>query len=375
MLNFIGQSVNGFRNLLSRDLDFVIFFVTSICNAKCAHCFYWQNLNAPDEGFALEDIEKLARSMPQFRTLLISGGEPFLREDLPAVVGLFRRVNDIEHVSVPSNGILAGRTTRLARQILEENPGLDFTVNLSIDGFAETHDKIRGVPRNFELTLNTMQHLLELRDEFPDFDVWVNTVICADNYDEVVPFARWMQANQPIGGHFFEVVRGEPMEAHLKSVPPAKLHEIYEAVLPIQEAYLRKRLQRQGASATRRFWRQVHGLGALAFQYHAQYTNYAHGRRWDMECLAGEAIAVIDYNANVRVCELRSAQVALAEYDYDFSKLMQNPVMQAERTAAKSHECDCTHVCFISTTLQHDWQAKLIHAPFRYAKYRLTGTF
>jgi len=74
MLNFIGQSVNGFRNLLSRDLDFVIFFVTSICNAKCAHCFYWHNLNAPDEGFALEDIEKLARSMPQFRTLLISGG-------------------------------------------------------------------------------------------------------------------------------------------------------------------------------------------------------------------------------------------------------------------------------------------------------------
>ncbi|MFQ5856008.1 MAG: radical SAM protein [Anaerolineae bacterium] len=375
MLGFISQSVNGFRSLFSHDLDFLIFFVTSICNAKCGHCFYWQNLNAPDEGFALGDIEKLARSMPRFRTLLISGGEPFLREDLPAVIGLFRRINDIEHVGVPSNGILAGRTTRLARQILQENPGLDFTVNLSIDGFAETHDKIRGVPRNFELTLNTMQHLLELRDEFPHFGVWVNTVICADNYDEVIPFARWMRDRFPIGGHFFEVVRGEPMEPHLKSVPPEKLRDIYEAVLPIQEAYLRKRLERQGASNGRRLWREVNGLGALAFQYHTQYTNYAHGRRWDMDCLAGEAIAVIDYNANVRVCELREAQIALADYDHDFSKLIQDPVMQSEREAAKSHGCDCTHVCFINTTLQHDWQAKLIHAPFRYAKYRLTGTF
>ena len=375
MLEYVSQSLNGFRKLFDRDLDFLIFFVTSICNAKCGHCFYWQNLNAPDEGFALEDIEKLARSMPRFQTLLISGGEPFLRGDLPAVIRLFRETNGIQNVSIPSNGILAGRTTRLARQILEENPGLEFTVNLSIDGFAETHDKIRGVPRNFELTLNTMQHLLELREEFSDFDVWVNTVICADNYDEVVPFARWMQDNQPVGGHFFEVVRGEPMEPHLKSVPPEKLRAIYQAVLPIQEAYLRKRLARQGASFGRRLWRQAHGLGALAFQYHTQYTNYANGRRWDMRCVAGQSIAVIDYNANVRVCELRDAQVALADYDYDFTRLMQHPVMEAERRAARSHQCDCTHVCFINTTLQHDWRAKLIHAPLRYARYKLLGTF
>lgn len=375
MLSFLSQSMNGFRRLFSRDLDFLIFFVTSICNAKCGHCFYWQNLNAADEGFALEDIEKLARSMPNFETLLISGGEPFLREDLPAVISLFRQENHIRNVSVPSNGILAGRTTRLARQILEENPGLNFTVNLSIDGFAETHDKIRGVPNNFQLTMNTMQQLLELREEFSDFDVWINTVICADNYDEVISFARWMRGNQPIGGHFFEIVRGEPMEPHLKSVPPAKVREIYETVLPIQEAYLRERLERQGAATGRRLWREINGVGALAFQYHTQYTNYAENRRWDMDCLAGDTIAVIDYNANVRVCELRDAQIALADYDHDFSKLMQDPVMQTERRVAKSHACDCTHVCFINTTLQHDWRAKLIHAPFRYAKYRLMGTF
>jgi len=375
MLGLMLQTLNGVRAVFNRDLDFLIFFVTSICNAKCGHCFYWQNLNAPDEGFALEDIEKVARSTPRFRTLLISGGEPFLRDDLPAVVRLFRQYNGIENLSIPSNGILAGRTTRMARQIVEENPGLNFTVNLSIDGFAETHDRIRGVPRNFELTLNTLRHLLELREEFPTFDVWVNTVICAANYEEVVPFARWMREHFPIGGHFFEIVRGDPKEPHLKSVPPAKLREIYEAVLPIQETYLRERLQRRGLSRLWRVWREVNSMGALAFQYHVQYTNYAYGRRWEMACLAGETIAVIDYNANVRVCELRDAQIALADYDYNFSKLMRDPRIQKERQAARNHTCDCTHVCFISTALQHTWQAKLFHAPLRYVKYRMTGTF
>ena len=367
--------MQGVRKLFRHDLDFVIFFVTSICNAKCGHCFYWQNLNAPDEGFPLENVEKLAKSMPPFRVLLISGGEPFLRNDLPDVISLFRRVNGIEHLSIPSNGILAGRTARLARQVLEDNPGLNFTVNLSIDGFAETHDKIRGVPRNFEFTLNTMQHLFQLREAFANFDIWVNTVICADNYDEVVPFAEWLQEEQPVGGHFFEVVRGDPMESHLKSVPVDKLHAVYEAVLPIQDNYLRRSLSRQNVPFTRRLWRRMNNIGGLAFQYHVQYTNYGKNQQWNMDCVAGDAIAVIDYNANVRVCELREASLSLADHDYDFSKIMQHQLMQSERRAAKSHECDCTHVCFINTTLQHSWQAKLIHAPLHYAKYRLTGSF
>jgi hypothetical protein len=146
-------------------------------------------------------------------------------------------------------------------------------------------------------------------------------------------------------------------------------------VLPIQEAYLRERLQRRGLSRLERVWREVNSLGALVFQYHVQYTNYAYGRRWEMDCLAGETIAVIDYNANVRVCELRDAQVALADYDYNLAQLMRDPVIQKERRAARSHTCDCTHVCFIGTALQHTWQAKLLHAPLRYVKYRLTGTF
>ena len=47
-------------------------FVTSTCNAKCAHCFY--PINQKNNELTLEEIDKLASTMPPIRLLLISGG-------------------------------------------------------------------------------------------------------------------------------------------------------------------------------------------------------------------------------------------------------------------------------------------------------------
>ena len=96
--------------------DFLIFFVTGQCNARCHHCFYWNNLGADHVGLSLEKIEKTARSMPPFRTLLLSGGEPTLRKDLPQLIDIFRRHNGIETVDIPTNGLLPDRIAGLAEE-------------------------------------------------------------------------------------------------------------------------------------------------------------------------------------------------------------------------------------------------------------------
>ena len=62
-------------------------FVTSVCNARCAHCFY--PINAGKNELTLEEIEKLTRTLPPIRLLLIGGGEPFLRRDLPEIIRLY----------------------------------------------------------------------------------------------------------------------------------------------------------------------------------------------------------------------------------------------------------------------------------------------
>ena len=51
----------------------LIHFITSKCNAKCGHCFYWKNLNTKGE-LSLEEIEKITKHLPDLVILNISGG-------------------------------------------------------------------------------------------------------------------------------------------------------------------------------------------------------------------------------------------------------------------------------------------------------------
>jgi Fe-coproporphyrin III synthase len=61
-------------------LDTLIFFVTSTCNSKCRTCFYWKELNAHDD-LTFAEIERVSETMPPFREIWLSGGEPTLREE------------------------------------------------------------------------------------------------------------------------------------------------------------------------------------------------------------------------------------------------------------------------------------------------------
>jgi MoaA/NifB/PqqE/SkfB family radical SAM enzyme len=353
--------------------DFLIFFVTGQCNARCHHCFYWNNLGADHVGLSLEKIEKTARSMPPFRTLLLSGGEPTLRKDLPQLIDIFRRHNGIETVDIPTNGLLPDRIAGLAEEVLANNPSLhQVSFNLSIDGFADTHDQIRGVPGNFERSLATASQLRELKAEYPQLRVVVNSVICADNYQEIAEFAQHIHDQELFDNHFFEIIRGSPPEERIRDVPPHALKVIYDRILPIQESYLRRNKWAK-YSFPMTLWRQVADMGRLIQQYRTQWQVHSADAKWSFPCQAGEAIAVIDYNGDVRVCELRDAAVNLSQHDYDFSRVLDTPIMLSERTAAKSHACDCTHVCFLTTSYHQALSARLWSAPWRYLRYRLSG--
>jgi Fe-coproporphyrin III synthase len=372
-MRFWSHTREAFGALQYGKLDLLIFFVTSACNARCGHCFYWKNLNAPEPAFPLERVQKLSASMPAFRRLLFSGGEPFLRRDLARVVQIFRAQNGVTRVTIPTNGLLPGRSRDLATEILQTVPEVELSVNVSLDGFAETHDRLRGVPSNFERAMETLRMLLELRETQPRLAVYVNSVICSDTVHEVVPLASWLFTQVRLDGHLFEVVRGEPLDPALKSVPFDALRRVYEDVLALQARYIDRRWRRQGLGRLHRAWREMHELGALIHQYRTQLANYAHGERWWTPCRAGESAVVVDYDGGVRVCELREAAVPLATHGDDFAALTRDPRFRAEVSAAASHTCDCTHVCFLNTAQQSSWRARLLYAPWYHLRFRICG--
>src|SRR6478609_3026220 len=184
-------------------LGTVILFVTSRCNAFCQTCFYHEELNQPgDMTFA--QIEKISSTMPPITDLWLSGGEPTLRRDVSEVIDLFVRNNSVNRIIIPTNGLIKSRVFEIVDRALGNNPALDLYLNIALDGYGETHDRIRGVPGNWGKALDCIQSLYPLKEKFGDrFRLNVNTVVCADNYSEIEKLGEFMWQNFQLDGQYF----------------------------------------------------------------------------------------------------------------------------------------------------------------------------
>ena len=107
--------------------------------------------------------------------------------------------------------------------------------------------------------------------------------------------------------------------------------------------------------SSRRFVKNVAYVGTITTHYRTQHANFLKSTAWSFPCTAGETIAVIDYNGDVRACELREKFASLKDYDFDFGALWAN---QRKAVGADSHR----------------WrQSLLVHA--RLLHSRLDATF
>ncbi|HKP45722.1 MAG TPA: radical SAM protein [Pyrinomonadaceae bacterium] len=346
-----------------KHLGTVILFVTSRCNAFCKTCFYHEELNQlGDLTFA--QIEKISQTMPPITDLWLSGGEPTLRRDVGDVIDLFVRNNRINRLIIPTNALVKSRVYEIVDHALTSHSQLDLYLNVALDGYGKTHNEIRGVPGNWEKALSAIESLYPLKKKFGDrFRLNVNTVICADNFTEIEKLAEYMWSNFKLDGQYFNIVRGETLVGdEIKEVPPAALPEIYAYVSKLTKRYGDRMFA--GDEASKRFVKNVAYVGAITTHYRTQHANFQGPAEWPFPCTAGETTAVIDYNGDVRACELREKFATLADYDYDFGKLWDANERAGELNAIDGGKaCWCTHVCFIHDSMRHSRSAMLYQVP------------
>jgi len=143
---------------------YFVYFVTENCNAFCKHCLLGQRTERVTDELTIDEIEKVSASMGDMLFFTPTGGEPFLRRDLPEIVKIFHINNHALNVGIPTNGSLTARVLRSVKTMLDENPDLDLHIDVSIDGLPELHDEIRGVPGLFNRAIETYQ---QLREPYP----------------------------------------------------------------------------------------------------------------------------------------------------------------------------------------------------------------
>jgi MoaA/NifB/PqqE/SkfB family radical SAM enzyme len=344
-------------------LDTLIFFVTSRCNSKCRSCFYWEELNQTND-LSFEEIERVSGSMPRFRELWLSGGEPTLRDELPEILSLFYRANGVRSVNYPANGIQPHRLIEVLERVIVYCPELRINLNLALDGFESTHDRIRGVPGNFQRAMTSLDALRDLRERTPELRVHINSVICAENIDEMLPLGELIRDRHDLDGHYFQVIRGEPMDPELLKVHENSVARLYEQLKPIYRHYASKVGKRKRGFRSR--LEEIAYLGSLNLYHQIQAANLSEHHPWPMRCTAGQNIVVLDANGDIRACELRQRLGNLRRFDCDWKRFWDSKAREEEIAAIDRDGCWCTHVCFIHASLKASSKALLVDVPRAY---------
>jgi 12,18-didecarboxysiroheme deacetylase len=131
----------------------VVWNITRRCNLKCLHCYaHAKNIPFDNELTTMEG-KKLIDDLAGFGVpvLLISGGEPLIRKDLPELAAY--AVGKGMRAVISTNGTLI--TPQMAGTLKEI--GLSY-VGISLDGMEEINDRFRGVKGAFRSALKGIEN-------------------------------------------------------------------------------------------------------------------------------------------------------------------------------------------------------------------------
>jgi MoaA/NifB/PqqE/SkfB family radical SAM enzyme len=345
----------------------LFLFVTSRCNSRCRTCFYFDKLNSRDD-LTYPQIERIAETAPPFEKLWLSGGEPFLRDELADVVALFARRNGIANVNLPTNGLLPDKIFPQIDRMLRLAPDVSIDLNFSLDGLAPTHDSIRGVPHNYERTIATIREAEARYKGIHRLRRNVLTVITSENYRQILELGLDLAGAGAIDGHYFEVMRGQAPDPSLKQITRDDVAKLHRQLLPFHRHYARKLFARLPAAV--RPIATAYYLGNLQLHYQLHESCFDRPTRWPMPCTAGETTIVLDHNGVFRSCEMRAPVGKLSDFDYDLTRALESAEMRNEVAAIRTANCWCTHSCFIQESSKFSPRVQLFSIPMAwFAQY------
>lgn len=159
---------NNFSNIFSLRTypRFAHIFVTWKCNLRCQDCTIWQRFRAEELDTA--GFIKMIKKLPFLDIVKISGGEPFIREDLSIIVNEVKKNISPYIIQVTTNGTYPERIIEFVKQTC--SPSLH--LRISLDGLGEVYERIRR-GASYRKVLATILTLVDLRKRYP-FHMGIN---------------------------------------------------------------------------------------------------------------------------------------------------------------------------------------------------------
>lgn len=318
------------------------YSVTAACQSRCKTCqigeMFCQNPKRAEVDLSLEEIEKIFSTMKPVYFFNMSGGEPFLRKDLPEIVALACKYLKPRVIHTPTNAILTDRiienTEKIINIIREYDSTVPFTVKPSIDGVGAKHDEIRGVKGNFDCLLKTIDGLKKLEEKYDNFHLELGTVISnfnIDDLDEIEDFVHSLGV---------ESYRNEVAECR------TEFFNLNDPITPPADVYQRliKDFSQKVEANIYKKKKLARTTEAMRIVYYDIAGRILKEKRQVIPCYAGVSNVHINFDGGVWPCCVLGYDKQmgnLRDFDYKFDELWHSKEANAVRKYIKDKNCAC----------------------------------
>lgn len=142
--------------------------VTYRCPMQCQMCDIWKNPTKKEREITTDDIRKL----PATKFINITGGEPFIREDLEEIIEVC--FTKSARVVISTSGWFEERILKLAKRFPQ------IGIRISIEGLSQKNDELRGRDGGFDRGLRTLLKLKEMGIKDIGFGITVSNQNSSD---------------------------------------------------------------------------------------------------------------------------------------------------------------------------------------------------
>lgn len=314
--------------------------VTNQCNSRCKTCMIWELYRREPEKkkteMTTDEYEAIFKSIksPVF-WFTLSGGEPCLRPDMVEIAAYIYKYCHPAILNIPTNGLLPAMIEDKISRVTDIYSKAMVIVNLSLDGVAERHDQIRGVPGNFEKAMDTYHRLVRLKKTHSNLEVGVHSVVSKFNVDKLMDTYEYVTKTLGPDSYICEIAEHR--------------NELYNTGddispdIPAYEEFVKK--LSQGIRADSSKWQGVPKLiQAFRLEYYNLLLKELKLGKQIIPCCAGFTTGHLSCYGEVWPCCIQADEASFGnvrDVGYDFMKVWRSQKAKLIRKMIKKGGCSC----------------------------------
>lgn len=296
-----------------------ILAVTYRCNSRCIMCNTWQFQSERSREIRPCDLG----SFPSVNRLNITGGEPFLRDNLGEILDVVQK--KAKRVVISTNGF----ATKKILEVMKDRR--DVGIRISFDGIGDTHDRVRGVAKAHRRALDSLKGLKNLGIK----DLGIAVTISDQNAHDLVPLFRLACE-------------------HKVELATAIVHNAYYFHKQDNAILDKSRVEAEIANLMRHYLRSFHPKDWFRAYFTKGLVEHLHGGCRELACTSASDSFFIDPFGDVRPCNVMDHAFGNIK-ERAFIDIWNSPEAAEARQRVKS----CDRNCWMIGSVGHLMRRKI----------------